>query len=713
MRNQFVKMPMGLPWFALLLTLQLGAAAADKPESKPGASLEPGTTLSTTAAPTPFGGCCKTPGDSCGACDDLDTTEWCSYSRDNCEGCGAGATWCGAGDEAPHAPEPAPAPTPASQPGQELGFVGCCFYSTGADTCGSCATTIDETNECFWNRANCEGCAGHATWCGDADVMPWAPTTAPTPGAALASAGGGDGNGGGSGVPDAAAAGAGAGAAALLIAAAAVYFAKRRKQQPKTPPATHDIETPQQRRDWSQDPPFRRSEDPGSFRGNERTFSWGANNQGLVQWHGHDAFVYHADYDAGSALRSASDPLKVLKPSDAVCRALQSQLTHHERLDAFRNACNSLRVPWTTGKVEFTVSRKHALYDAFNSLGALSDEQWRQPFFVKFRGEAGLDAGGLSREFFQLASSQLVAPDLGLFRPTSDGTYDLVEDKDAATAHDKNPAPWFTFAGQLLGKALLEGHHLSTLFHLNRLLLKYVATEPIELDDLELADPELHQNMSQLHNMSRETVADLMLTFSVDHVAFGETTTRDLVENGRDVSVTGDNVDDFLAARLRDRVFDGRRGSLDAFLQGVFSVVPREVLLLLSARELELVLFGAPDIDVDEWRRSTVYRGSLEESSDVVEMFWAEVEAWPVEKRARLLQWCTGSTRVPVGGFDQLLGRDGAVKRFTLTSVSLDQAVYPRAHTCFNRIDLPLFADRRTLAEAFDVALRTDEYTMD
>merc|ERR1719407_116939 len=451
--------------------------------------------------------------------------------------------------------------------------------------------------------------------------MPWAPTTAPTPGAALASAGGGDGNGGSGGGPDAAAAGAGAGAAALLIAAAAVYFAKRRKPQPKTPPATHDIETPQQRRNWRQDPPFRRSEDPGSFRGNERTFSWGANDQGLVQWHGHDAFVYHADYDDGSALRSASDLLKVLKPPDAVCRALQSSLTHHERLDAFRTACNSLRVPWTTGKVEFTVSRKHALYDAFNCLGALSEEQWCQPFFVKFRGEAGLDAGGLSREFFQLASSQLVAPDLGLFLPTSDGTYDLVEDKDAATAHDKNPAPWFTFAGQLLGKALLEGHHLSTLFHLNRLLLKYVATEPIELDDLELADPELHQNMSQLHQMSRETVADLMLTFSVDHVAFGETTTRDLVENGRGVSVTGDNVDDFLAARLRDRVFDGRRGSLDAFLRCVYSVVPREVGMLLSARELELVLFGAPDIDVNEWRQSTVYRGAHEETSHVVEMF--------------------------------------------------------------------------------------------
>jgi len=699
-------MPTGLPMLALLLTLR--AAAADKLESKPGASLEPDTTLSTTAAPTPFGGCCKwsSASDWCEACDDLATaTDWCSFSRANCENCGA-AVWCGINDVAPHAPVPSPKPTPA--PADALGFVGCCFYSTTTDTCGSCATIIDETNECYWNRGNCEACEG--TWCGAADVMPWAPT--PAPAVSLASSGSsGSSSGGG---PDAAAAGAGAGAAALLIAAAAVYFAKRRKQQPKTPPAAHDIETPQQRRNWSQDPPFRRSED-SSFarRGNQRVFSWGANAQGLVQWHGHDAFVYHADYDDGSALRSASEPLKVLKPSDDVCRALQSSLTHHERLDAFRTACNALRVPWTTGKVEFTVSRKHALYDAFNVLGGLSEEQWRQPFFVKFRGEAGLDAGGLSREFFQLASSQLVAPDLGLFRPTSDGTYDLVEDKDASTAHDKNPAPWFTFAGQLLGKALLEGHHLSTLFHLNRLLLKYVATEPIELDDLELTDPELHQNMSQLHSMSRETVADLMLTFSVDHVAFGETTTRDLVENGRDVSVTGDNVDGFLAARLRDRVFDGRRGSLDAFLRGVYSVVPRIVIMLLSARELELVLFGAPDIDVNEWRRSTVYRGALEETSDVVQMFWAEVEGWPVAKRARLLQWCTGSTRVPVGGFDQLQGRDGAVKRFTLTSVSLDQAVYPRAHTCFNRIDLPLFTDRTALSEAFDVALRTDEYSMD
>ena len=120
-----------------------------------------------------------------------------------------------------------------------------------------------------------------------------------------------------------------------------------------------------------------------------------------------------------------------------------------------------------------------------------------------------------------------------------------------------------------------------------------------------------------------------------------------------------------------------------------------------------------------DWRRHTRLAGGLRADAREVRWFWAVVDKWaggaPPDKRRLhgLLQFATGSRRVPVGGFDQLLGRDGAVKRFTLTSVSLDQAVYPRAHTCFNRIDLPRFADRRTLAEACDGARRTDEYTMD
>ena len=33
------------------------------------------------------------------------------------------------------------------------------------------------------------------------------------------------------------------------------------------------------------------------------------------------------------------------------------------------------------------------------------------------------------------------------------------------------------------------------------------------------------------------------------------------------------------------------------------------------------------------------------------------------------------------------------VRKFTITSVKLKDSVYPKAHTCFNRIELPLYKD--------------------
>ena len=62
-------------------------------------------------------------------------------------------------------------------------------------------------------------------------------------------------------------------------------------------------------------------------------------------------------------------------------------------------------------------------------------------------------------------------------------------------------------------------------------------------------------------------------------------------------------------------------------------------------------------------------------------MFWAEVEGWP-SRSGSIITVVHGVDARAVGGFDQLQGRDGAVKRFTLTSVGLDRTVYPRAHTC-------------------------------
>lgn len=58
-----------------------------------------------------------------------------------------------------------------------------------------------------------------------------------------------------------------------------------------------------------------------------------------------------------------------------------------------------------------------------------------------------------------------------------------------------------------------------------------------------------------------------------------------------------------------------------------------------------------------------------------------------MEQKSRLLQFATGTSRIPVNGFKDLQGSDGP-RRFTIEKTT-DEDALPKSHTCFNRLDLP------------------------
>ncbi|KAJ8599145.1 hypothetical protein CTAYLR_008303 [Chrysophaeum taylorii] len=412
--------------------------------------------------------------------------------------------------------------------------------------------------------------------------------------------------------------------------------------------------------------------------------------------------------DAGVALpwRPASDELR---------RMLTRSAPFEERSPAFRRAADALRIHWTVGRVEFSVKRDRVFETALEALGAMPATHWRRPFFVKFEDESGLDAGGLSREFFALASLEALADASGYFRACY-GTYHLRDDDDDDDESEEDEVSSvraaaereqrLVFIGRLMGKCLLEGHHFAA--RPSIVMLKHACCEPVAFEDLQLLDFELWKSLSMLPMMPKCVLESLDLSFSLETVRRGRVATVELCPGGASRSVTSANVEEFLELRFRQRVLDACRRGLSAVLRGVYSVVPLDALLLLTGRELELTLCGVPEISVDEWRRCTVYNGVFAELGarhPVIENFWGVVAGWDDRKRATLLQWATGSSCCPIGGLAQLQGRDGALRPFTLTSVELSQAAYPKSHTCFNRIDLPLYRTRADLRAALDFVL--------
>ena len=104
----------------------------------------------------------------------------------------------------------------------------------------------------------------------------------------------------------------------------------------------------------------------------------------------------------------------------------------------------------------------------------------------------------------------------------------------------------------------------------------------------------------------------------------------------------------------------------------------------------------------NNWSKYTDYQG-YKADDKVIKWFWKCVRSWPPERKSRLLQFATGSSRVPVSGFKDLQGSDGP-KRFTIKK-SGDPLQLPKSHTRLNRIDLPLYKDCASLEQKLTLAV--------
>jgi E3 ubiquitin-protein ligase NEDD4 len=105
---------------------------------------------------------------------------------------------------------------------------------------------------------------------------------------------------------------------------------------------------------------------------------------------------------------------------------------------------------------------------------------------------------------------------------------------------------------------------------------------------------------------------------------------------------------------------------------------------------------------MEDWKKNTEYRG-YKATDDVVQMFWKVVENYDSDSKSRLIQFVTGTSRIPVNGFKDLQGSDGP-RKFTIEKTGEIDAL-PKAHTCFNRIDLPPYKNIQTLEQKLTMAI--------
>jgi HECT-domain (ubiquitin-transferase) len=125
---------------------------------------------------------------------------------------------------------------------------------------------------------------------------------------------------------------------------------------------------------------------------------------------------------------------------------------------------------------------------------------------------------------------------------------------------------------------------------------------------------------------------------------------------------------------------------------GVREIVsPAHLLALFTPAQLSSLLSGEDHYDLDDWRIHTKYTGGYTADSDTVRYFWECVRCFSPQQRAHLLQFATGSTHVPVGGFGRFLGASGPLP-FTITRLDAPLHSLPLSSTCFKLLKLPPYS---------------------
>ncbi|KAJ9577603.1 hypothetical protein L9F63_005790 [Diploptera punctata] len=353
-----------------------------------------------------------------------------------------------------------------------------------------------------------------------------------------------------------------------------------------------------------------------------------------------------------------------------------------------------------SGHCRLEVSRTEIFEESYRLVMKMRPKDMRKRLMVKFRGEEGLDYGGVAREWLFLLSHEMLNPQYGLFQYSREDNYTLQINPDSSI----NPEhlSYFHFVGRIIGIAVFHGHYIDGGF--TTPFYKMLLNKPITLDDIEGVDPELHRSLTWMLENNMTGVIDT--TFSVEHNSFGVLRVHELKPEGRDIMVTEENKKEYVKLYVNYRFMRGIEQQFLALHKGFTELIPCQLLRPFDERELELVIGGLGSIDINDWRNNTRLKHCTPETP-VVRWFWQIVEEYGEEMRARLLQFVTGSSRVPLQGFKALQGSTGAAgpRLFTIHVVDAPVENLPKAHTCFNRIDIPPYQNYQKMYEKLTQAV--------
>ncbi|KAF9580734.1 hypothetical protein BGW38_002499 [Lunasporangiospora selenospora] len=417
----------------------------------------------------------------------------------------------------------------------------------------------------------------------------------------------------------------------------------------------------------------------------------------------------HASTRSFANRHKKSTQLARLSPRLGVLNNIPFIIRFEDRVSIFREFVNSDRQrstdvsgsifqPGTLGHAQ--IRRGSAFedgYDQLNPLGPRLKGRISISFVDQYGiQEAGIDGGGVFKEFLTSLVLQAFDTNFGLFMSTSE---QLLYPNPHQYARESTQLKLYEFLGRILGKALYEGILIDAAFA--GFFLSKCLGQANYLDDLPSLDPELYRGLMFLKNYEGN-VEDLSLYFTVDDEEMGSTVTRELVPGGSNIIVTRENRIRYIYLTAHYRLNTQIDRQCRAFFSGLSDLIDPKWLWMFNQQELQVMLGGTQTpISLSDLANNVVY-SNFEPTDPTIEYFWSVVHEMNEEDRRLLIKFITSCARPPLLGFAELN------PKLCIRNAGQEEERLPTSSTCMNLLKLPAFTSRQRLKEKLLYAIHSE-----
>jgi E3 ubiquitin-protein ligase HUWE1 len=300
------------------------------------------------------------------------------------------------------------------------------------------------------------------------------------------------------------------------------------------------------------------------------------------------------------------------------------RLDFRARRRAFMEEAAKLAAEGPLHKIE--VRRSRCFKDSVTTFSGKGVNVWRQPLKVTFIGEAGMDSGGVTREWFSCICAALSRGSLDLFwagGPAANQLY--VNPLSSSPSHLKR----FHFVGSFMAKALLESAArakelgpISLNLRFCEPFWKLMLGIPVSLMDLQALDPTEFRSLLQILELDIDGLIFETFAWNFTHTRrgggaggagggkdepevpalpsgaspfSGDSSTKveasiPLKPGGSHVRVTNANKREYVLLKAQKMLMGAVEAQMSAVIDAFHSLVPRELVDKYGFTPLELQL---------------------------------------------------------------------------------------------------------------------------